>query len=181
MKRILEEYGLIVIVCIIALAVFAGYTVYGKTLQEKSQINLTETAENVNEEMITLAEGGYYPYLTGVTDFTVTKNFKGEDGVIGFTKADALSEIDAYEYAYVNGEVVQYSVDKSRIKVYPFDESEDATEDSGRKAVDVTKPGRFSIKYVLESKAGLICEYTVIVLVDYLPEGVERQNEGENL
>lgn len=181
MKRIMEEYGLLVVVCVIVSAVLLGYNLYGKSLQGKTEIQLSKPAENVNEEMITLAEDGYYPYLTGVTNFTVTQGFKGEDGVTGFTRADALSEIDAFEYVIENGKVVKYPVDESRIKVYPFDESENAIEDSGRQAVDVTTSGRFSLKYVLEGKSGLLCEYTVVVLVDYLPEGVERQNEGEEI
>lgn len=180
LKRLVGEYGKIIIAVIVVLVILSGIGIYlAKPLREESEVELPELAGNVNEEMRVLADGGYYPYMDGITDFTITKGFKGSDGVTGFTREDALSEIEAYEYVLENGEVVKYPVEKSRIKVYPYDESENRTQDNGRNAIDVNIPGRYSLKYVLEGRSGLICEYTTIVLVDFLPEGTERKNETE--
>lgn len=181
MRRLVGEYGKIIIAVIVALAVLSGIGIYfAQPLQKESEVDLPELAGNVSEEMRILADGGYYPYMDGITDFTITKGYKGSDGVEGFTREDALSEIEAYEYVLEDGKAVKYPVEKSRIKVYPFDESDERTQDNGRIPVDVNTPGRYSLKYVLEGKSGLIVEYTTVVLVDFLPEGIERQNESQN-
>ena len=61
------------------------------------------------------------------------------------------------------------------ILVYPFDEPEDATQDSGREEIDVNHTGRYSLRYVVEGSTGLKAETTRILLVDFLPDGVSRR------
>lgn len=176
MKRLLGEYGRVIFITIIAgtlLLFFAG--AYGKQLQARFVIREKEVADNVSEEQIYLAKHGYVPYFTGVEHLTVSKGFLGNDGEVGFTKGDALEDVKAYEYRYVNQELVVQEIPVEKILVYPFDESADATQDSGRSTIDVNHTGRYSLRYVVEGSTGLKAEATRIVLVDFLPDGVSRR------
>ncbi len=176
MKRLLGEYGRVILITVIAggLLLFLIGT-YGKKLQTQFVIKEKEVADNISEEQIYLAEHGYVPYFTGVEHVTVSKEFRGMNGEIGFTKEDALAGVKAYEYRYANQELVVQEIPVENILVYPFDEPEDATQDSGREEIDVNHTGRYSLRYVVEGSTGLKAETTRILLVDFLPDGVSRR------
>ena len=175
MKRLLGEYGRVILITVIAgvLLLFLIGT-YGKKLQTQFVIKEKEVADNISEEQIYLAEHGYVPYFTGVEHLTISKGFRGISGEVEFAKEDALEGVKAYEYRYVNKELTMQEIPTEKIQVYPFDEQEDALQDSGRNKIDVSHTGRYSLRYVVEGTSGLKAETTRIVLVDLLPEGISR-------
>ena len=175
MKSLLGEYGRVILFIVIAggLLVFLAGT-YGRQLEDKFVIREKGVADNLSEEQIYLSENGYQPYFTGVEHLTISKGFRGISGEVEFAKEDALEGVKAYEYRYVNKELTMKEIPTEKIQVYPFDEQEDALQDSGRNKIDVSHTGRYSLRYVVEGTSGLKAETTRIVLVDLLPEGISR-------
>lgn len=176
MKSLLGEYGRVILITLIAgtLLLFILET-YGKQLQNEYVIEEKKVADNVSEEQLYLSEHGYVPYFTGVEHLTVGKGFKGVSGKTGFTKQDALEGVRAYEYRYVNNRLTKQVIPAEYIRVYPFDEPEDALQDVKRSKVNVNHTGRYSLRYVVEGASGLKAEATRIVLVDFLEEGDRRE------
>lgn len=176
MKSLLGEYGrgiLFVLIASVLLLFFVG--TYGKQLQKEFSIQEKSVADNLSEEQLYLSENGYVPYFTGVEHLTICKGFCGKSGETGFTREDALEGVNAYEYRYVNEELTLQEIPEEKILVYPFDDPEDASQESGRSNIDVSQTGRYSLRYVVEGSSGLKAEATRIVLVDFLPDGISRK------
>lgn len=177
MKKSISMYGKVAIAVIIAGAVIASFVSMGQKAREK-QVEVPENNGNMEADLLALAEGGYYPYFEGLYNFTVKKNYVGPDGMEGLSREDVLEGVKAYEYIMENGTPTKKAVPKEKIKVYPYDEEAGAQQQSELIEPEVTSTGRYVLKYVIEGESGLNAEESVIVLVDYLPEGVERQNEA---
>lgn len=176
MNRQLGVYGKIVIGVIVAVFIFASFAVMGQKAREK-EVTVPDNSGNIESDLMTLVESGYYPYFEGVCNFTIKKNYKGKDGITGLSREDALDGIKGYEYVMENGTPTVKEVSADKIKVYPYDEESGAEQQSSLTEPDVSTTGRYVIKYAIEGESGLNAEQSVIVLVDYLPDGVERQNE----
>lgn len=177
MNKTTGIYGKIVIAVIIAGIVIGIFISMGRKAREQ-EVTVPENSGNIEAEILTLADGEYYPYFEGVCNFTIKKNYKGKDGITGLSRADALEGVKAYEYIMENGTPTVKQVPAERIKVYPYDEEAGTKQQSDLVEPDVTNTGRYVVKYAIEGESGLNAEESVIVLVDYLPEGMERQNES---
>ncbi len=177
MRKSVGAYGKVVIGVVIAVAVIASFVSMGQQAR-KNKVTVPENTGNMEADLLALAEGGYYPYFEGLCNFTIKKNYIGKDGAVGLSREEALEGVKAYEYVMENGLPTVKEVTKDKIKVYPYDEEAGAEQQSGLTEPDITTTGRYVIKYVIEGESGLNAEESVIVLVDYLPNGVERQNEA---
>lgn len=177
MRKSIGAYGKVVIGVVIAGAVIASFVSMGQQARKK-EVTVPENTGNMEADLLALAEGGYYPYFEGLYNFTIKKNYIGKDGVAGLSREEAMEGVKAYEYVMENGSPTVKEVPANKIKVYPYDEEAGAEQKSGLVEPDVRTTGRYVIKYAIEGESGLNAEESVIVLVDYLPEGVERQNEA---
>lgn len=169
MNRLVEKYGQVVIVCSVAAVVFLIFGGIGMKLYEKVYYQQPENAEDIDAKLRMLAQQKKYPFFCGSRYITLTLGYKGTDGAEGFSREDALSLVEAYEYKLVNGEETLEKIDKNKIKVYPFD---DETK-SIRQFADVKNTGKYSVRYSVEGESGLKSEMVMLVLVDILPEGME--------
>lgn len=177
MKKSISLYGKIVIAVVIAGTIIASFVSMGQKAREK-EVEVPENGGNMEGDLLTLAEGGYYPYFEGLYNFSIKKNYQGPDGEEGLSREDALEGVKAYEYIMENGTPTVKEVPKDKIRVYPYDEEAEAEQQTELVEPNVTSTGRYVIKYAIEGESGLNAEQSVIVLVDYLPEGIERQNES---
>ena len=176
MKRLIEQYGRVAAACAVAIVILPGLEIFGQKLHKKVNYEQPKTVGNVTVQMRSLSEQGKYPFFSGSRYITLNLGYKGEDGIEGFSREDALSFVEAYEYEEEGKEEVLKKIDKGKIKVYPFD---DATERI-REFVDVTNTGKYSVRYSVEGESGLKADMVMLVLVDILPEGVEcRESVGE--
>ncbi len=178
MNRFVEKYGRVVIACSVAGIVFVILGVIGMKLYEMVSYQQPENAEEIDTDMRLLAEQKKYPFFCGSRYITLTLDYKGTDGIEGFSREDALSFVEAYEYKLDNGQEVVKKVEKDRIKIYPFDDETHST----RKFVDVKNTGKYSVRYSVEGESGLKSDMVMLILVDILPEGVECKESvgGEN-
>ena len=177
MQRTIGSYGKVVIGVIVAGAVIASFVSMGKTTRNKD-IKIPENTGNISTDLQKLADDGYYPGFEGLHNFTIKKGYVGKDGVKGLSREEALEAIKGYEYVMENGNPVKKEVPVDKIKVYPYDEDAASEQNSELIVPDVSNTGRYTLKYAIEGESGLNVEQSIIVLVDYLPEGVERQNES---
>lgn len=169
MNRIIEKYGRVAVVCTVAAIMFSVFGGIGMQLYKKTYYSKPENAGNVDENMRLLAAQKRYPFFTGSRYITLTLGYQGIDGQEGFSKEDALSFIEAYEYETNGLEGKVKGIDKNRIKVYPFDDENK----NNREFVNVNKTGKYSIRYCVEGESGLKADMTMLVLVDILPQGME--------
>ncbi len=169
MNRLVEKYGRIIIVCSVAAVVFLIFGEIGMKLYEKMSDQQPENAEEIDTDMRLLAEQKKYPFFCGSRYITLTLGYKGTDKVEGFSREDALSFVEAYEYNLVNGQEVIEKIDKNKIKIYPFDDETHSI----REFVDVKNTGKYSVRYSVEGESGLKSDMVMLVLVDILPEGME--------
>lgn len=175
MNRLVEKYGRVAGVCIVAAIILLGLGTFGKKLYNKVYYEQAETAENIAADMRTLGEQKKYPFFCGSKYITLTLGYKGEDGIEGFSREDALSFVEAYEYKSEGEREIFQKIDKSRIKVFPFDDEKDSI----REFVNVNDTGMYSVRYSVEGESGLKSDMIMMVLVDILPEGMEyRESAG---
>lgn len=177
MQRTIGTYGKVVIGVIVAGAIIASFVSMGKTAREK-EVKVPENSGNISTDLQTLADGGYYPCFEGLHNFTIKKNYVGKDGVKGLSREEALDGVKAYEYVMENGTPTKKTVPADKIKVYPYDEEPASEQNSELVEPEVSQTGRYTLKYAIEGESGLNAEQSIIVLVDYLPQGIERQNEA---
>lgn len=176
MNRLVEKYGRIVIVCSVAAVVFLIFGGIGMRLYEKVSYQQPENAEDIDTDLRLLAAQKKYPFFCGNKYITLTLGYKGIDGTEGFSREDALSFVEAYEYKLVNGQEVVEKIDKNKIKIYPFDDEVQSI----RQFVDVKNTGKYSVRYSVEGESGLKSDMVMLVLVDILPEGMEyKESVGD--
>lgn len=172
MKRGIWGYGKVVLACLMAGITTVVFFGLGQQVYEQTEREMEESADNIPEDMRTLAAEKKYPFFVGSSYVTINRNYQGSDGVIGFSREDALSFVKAYEYVKVDGKDQLREIARERIGVYPFDS---ATQEE---RVDVTSTGKHTIRYWVEGESGLKAEMIMMVLVDILPEGEEyRKSE----
>ena len=182
MNRLVEKYGRIVVVCSAAAVVFLSFGRIGLKLYEKVFYKQPENAKEIAADIKRLAEQKKYPFFCGSRYITLTLGYKGIDETEGFSREDALSLVEAYEYKLVDGQEVIEKIDKSKIKIYPFDDEVSSI----RQFVDVKNTGKYSVRYSVEGESGLKSDMVMLVLVDILPEGMEykesagAENEGSS-
>ena len=175
MKRLVEKYGSVVVVCIVAAIILLGIGTFGEELYGKVRCEQPKTAENIAADMRGLGEQKKYPFFCGSQYITLTLGYQGEDGIEGFSREDALSFVEAYEYRLEGEQEVLEKIDKSKIEIYPFDD----TTESIREFVNVNNTGKYSVRYSVEGESGLKSDMVMLVLVDILPEGMEyRESVG---
>lgn len=175
MNRLVEKYGRVAAVCIVAAVIMLGMGTFGEKLYKKVYYEQPETAENIAADMRALGEQQKYPFFCGSRYITLTLGYKGEDGIEGFSREDALSFVEAYEYKSEGAQEILEKIDKSRIEVYPFDDETDSI----REFVNVNDTGKYSVRYSVEGESGLKSDMIMLVLVDILPEGMEyRESAG---
>ncbi len=174
MNRLVEKYGRVAVICIAAAVVFLAFESMGMKLYQKNYYQQPENAENVDESMRLLGEQRKYPFFSGSRYITLTLGYRGIDGSEGFSREDALSFVEAYEYKTDASQEVIEKIDKNRIKVYPFDDENQSI----RELVNVNKTGKYSVRYSVEGASGLKADMTMLVLVDILPDGVEYKESA---
>lgn len=176
MNRLIGTYGKVLLTCIIVGIVVVAFGVFGKKLYDTSQYKQGESADNLKDDIRILAEQKKYPFFVGSQCITLSVGYKGKDGQQGFSREDALDLVEAYEYVMEGDKAALKKMDKTKIKVYPFDDSVE----SQREFVDVSNTGRYTIKYAVEGESGLQTEMTMLILVDILPEGMEcKESAGD--
>ena len=175
MNRLVEKYGRVVIICLVSGIVFGVLGVFGGKLYKKSHFAEGGKAGDFEKEMKVLGEQKKYPFFIGSNYITISIDYKGIDGKEGFSREDALALVDAYEFKQNDGQEVIKNMDKSKIKIYPFDN----TQQQIRNFVDVKNTGKYSVRYSVEGESGLKADMTMLVLVDILPEGMECRKGKE--
>lgn len=174
MNRLVEKYGRVVVICTVAAVVFLIFGSIGMKLYQKNYYQQPGNAENVDEGMLVLGEQRKYPFFDGSRYITLTLGYHGIDGKEGFSREDALSFVEAYEYTIDSSQEVIKRIDKSRIKVYPFDDEGQSI----REFVNANKTGKYSVRYSVEGESGLKSDMTMLVLVDVLPDGIEYKESA---
>lgn len=182
MNRLIGTYGKVLLICMIVGIIIGSFGVFGTKLYDISQYQEGESADNLKDDIRILAEQKKYPFFVGSQCITLSMGYKGKDGQEGFSREDALELVEAYEYVLNEDKVILKNMDKTKIKVYPFDNPKE----SQREVVDVSNTGKYTIKYAVEGESGLKTEMTMLILVDILPDGIEYkesaggQNKGSN-
>ncbi|MDE6313254.1 MAG: hypothetical protein K2M46_06470 [Lachnospiraceae bacterium] len=174
MNREIGSYGKIMLTCIVAGVVATVFFGIGRQVYEKSKYSAKETAENISEDMRMLAAEGKYPFFVGSQYLTITRNYQGSDGLLGFSREDALSFVKAYEYIKEDGQEQVKEISQEKIRVYPFDD-ESTLE---KTLLDVSTTGKYTVRYSVEGESGLKADMVMLVLVDILPEGQEYWESG---
>lgn len=175
MNRLVEKYGRIVVICLVSAIVFGILGTFGAKLYKKSYYVEGGNANDLGEEIKVLGEQRKYPFFVGSNYITIAVDYKGSDGEEGFSREDALSLVEAYEFKQKDGQEVVEQMDKKQIKIYPFDN----TEQQIRDFVDVKNTGKYSVRYSVEGESGLKADMTMMILVDILPEGMEYRKGKE--
>lgn len=175
MNRLVEKYGRVVMICLVSVIVFGTIGTFGVKLYQKSYYAERGNANDLGEDIKALGEQGKHPFFVGSNYITITLDYKGSDGEEGFSREDALSLVEAYEFKQKDGQEVVEKMDKEKIKIYPFDN----TQQQIRDFVDVKNTGKYSVRYSVEGESGLKADMTMLVLVDILPEGMECRKGKE--
>lgn len=175
MNRLIEKYGRVVVICVVSGIVFGVLGNFGVKLYKKSHYPEGGTADDLEKDIKVLGEQKKYPFFVGSNYITISVGYKGIDGEEGFSREDALALIDAYEFKRKDGQEVVEQMDKSKIRIYPFDN----TRQQIRDFVDVKNTGKYSVRYSVEGESGLKADMTMLVLVDILPEGMECRKGKE--
>lgn len=175
MNRLIEKYGIVAVICVIAMIILAAFKAFGIDLYQKAYYEQFKNAQDMQSDIKRLGQQGKYPFFVGNRCIKLTLGYQGTDGRKGFSREDALSFVEAYEYKLDGSQEIMEKVDKSRIKVYPFDDETEST----RKMVDVENTGKYAVRYCVEGESGLKSDMIMMVLVDILPEGMEyKESEG---
>ncbi|MBQ4530628.1 MAG: hypothetical protein IJA36_08495 [Lachnospiraceae bacterium] len=175
MNQLVEKYGRVVIICMVSGIVLGVLGIFGTKLYQKSYYAEGGNANDLGEEIKVLGEQGKHPFFVGSNHITIAVDYKGSDGEEGFSREDALSLVEAYEFKQKDGQEVVEKMDKGKIKIYPYDN----TQQQIRDFVDVKNTGKYSVRYSVEGESGLKADMTMLVLVDVLPEGMECR-EGKD-
>ena len=175
MNQLVEKYGRVVIICMVSGIVLGVLGIFGTKLYQKSYYAERVNANDLGEDIKVLGEQGKHPFFVGSNYITIAVDYKGSDGEEGFSREDALSLVEAYEFKQKDGQEVVEQMDKKQIKIYPFDK----TEQHIRDFVDVKNTGKYSVRYSVEGECGFKADMTMMFLVDILPEGMEYRKGKE--
>lgn len=189
MKGILSEYGGMVVVLIVS-SIMLSFVLYFfmPTVFSTAKIESPKTAGAIDGKLQKIVDAGKAPVFTGVDNITIKVNYDSVDGGAFFTKNDALFGVGVTEFSTIDGvSFTEVTGDSSAIEVYPFDSDESAVDadkftridasfyDEVGKKILVTAPGRVTLKYRYEDANGLFVTKIIILLIDYLDAGVNRQ------